>query len=159
MWGKEKISKSCASKVLCIKWSQGSETCFGKEGKQFPSVTRWHAWAVPGQHSKRRTCYVLSIIHILETSAENLICLFSFFGFPHVPIFIPPSVISWGTPCGWWGDVLHCLSDSRRLILFPFYSEGLCRCLRDSGEIFFSLCFWHFRQNHNVTKLVEIWDR
>lgn len=43
-----------------------------------------------GSTVKERTCYVLSIIHILETSAENLICLFSLFGFPHFPFLFPP---------------------------------------------------------------------
>lgn len=51
---RRKMSKTCASKALCTKRSQASETCLWKGGIKAPSVTRWHAWAVPGQHSKRK---------------------------------------------------------------------------------------------------------
>lgn len=113
-----------------------------RDNKPLPSQD-----GMPGQFLgstvKERTRYVLSIIHILEASAENLICLFSLFGLPHFPFFSPTPLISWGTPCRWWGDVLHCLS--RRLNLFRLYSECVCRCLRDSGEIFFSFMLLTFQ--------------
>lgn len=127
-----------------------------RDNKPLPSQD-----GMPGQFLgstvKERTRYVLSIIHILEASAENLICLFSLFGLPHFPFVFPPFWFHEVRPAG---DGEMCsIAYLEDWISFVSTLNVYVGVWETVGKYFFPLCFWHFRQNYNVTKLIEIQDR
>lgn len=121
-----------------------------RENKPLPSQD-----GMPGQFLdstvRERTWYVLNIIHILETNAENLICLF------HLPSFY--SSLCDSTRYTLQVMVIHCLSDSRRLILLGLHSEVLCRCLRDSQEMIFFFILLAFQTEPQCHKAGRDSDR